>query len=111
MGSHASTIAAALGPDVRDEVPSAPAAEHVVAPADLNAAAEVLRAASEHGLRVVVWGSGSRQGIGHTVTPDVVLSTHRLNRILDWQPEDLTIVVVGKPAGVKATAEAPETGG
>ena len=27
------------------------------------------------------------------------------------KPEDLTIVVVGKPAGVKATAEAPETGG
>jgi hypothetical protein len=27
------------------------------------------------------------------------------------KPDDLTIVVVGKPDGVKATAEAPETGG
>jgi len=35
---------------------------------------------------------------------------HRVAKRL-LKPEDLTIVVVGKPDGVEATAEAPETGG
>ncbi len=52
-----------------------------------------LRTASEHGLHILLWGGGSHQGIGYPVVPDVVLSTARLNRVVDWQPEDLTIVV------------------
>lgn len=81
-----------MGPDARDEVPGAPDAEFVVAPSSMDEAARVLRTASDHGMPVVVWGSGSHSGFGYGVSPDVVISTHRLDRILDWQPEDLTIV-------------------
>jgi glycolate oxidase FAD binding subunit len=90
-GTHA--VEEALGPDVRNEIPGVPAADRVVAPTSLEAAARTLRTASEHGLRVLLWGGGSHQGIGYPVAPDVVLSTARLNRVVDWQPEDLTIVV------------------
>ncbi len=98
MAASGSNLAATLGPDVREELPDAPAADHVVAPASVEEAAATLRAAAVHGMRVLVWGGGSRQGLGYPVTPHVVVSTHRLSRILDWQPEDLTIVV---EAGVK----------
>lgn len=64
-----------------------------LAPADLEELAEVLDTAS--GLRspVLVWGGGTHQGLGHPVAADVVISTARLDRIVDWEPEDLTIVV------------------
>lgn len=93
-----STIIAALGPDVRDEVPEVPPADHVVAPDSLDAAGAVLRAASQHHLSVLVWGGGTHQGVGYPWQPDVVVSTHKLNQVVDWQPEDLTIVV---EAGMK----------
>lgn len=95
-----STIVAALGPDVRDEVPGVPTADHVVAPDSLDAASAVLRTASQHHLSVLAWGGGTHQGFGHPWQPDVVVSTHKLDRVVDWQPEDLTIVV---EAGMKVT--------
>jgi glycolate oxidase FAD binding subunit len=82
-----------LGPDVRDEVGPVPDADRVVAPASLEGAALVRRTAAEHGLRALVWGAGSHQGIGHPVDPDVVISTARLDRIIEWDPDDLTVVV------------------
>ena len=89
----AAAIATALGPDVRDEHPDAPPANRVIAPPSLDAAATALRAASDHSLRVLLWGGGTHQGIGYPVEPDVVLVTAQIDRVIDWQPEDLTIVV------------------
>jgi glycolate oxidase FAD binding subunit len=65
----------------------------VVAPPDLDAGAEVLRAASASATPVVFWGAGSHQGYGHRVDAELVISTARLDRIVDWQPDDLTVVV------------------
>jgi glycolate oxidase FAD binding subunit len=94
------TAAAALAPHV-ESVPdelraTAPAAEFVAAPETVEAAAEVLLAAARNGLSALVWGAGSHQGYGHPVSdPDVVLITTRMNRIVDWVPDDLTLVVEG----------------
>lgn len=76
-----------------DPIPGAPEAELIVAPSTAADAAQVLRFASDNGLAVLFWGGGTHQGYGHTVTPDIVVSTQALNQVVDWQPEDLTIVV------------------
>lgn len=80
---------------LRDALPSA---THVLAPASAAEMAEVLAAATDDGATVVPWGGGVHQGLGHRVYPDVIASTSRLDRILAWEPEDLTVVV---EAGVK----------
>jgi glycolate oxidase FAD binding subunit len=76
-----------------DPIPGAPDAEITVAPKDLADAATILRFAAQHRLRVLFWGGGTHQGIGHEVTPDVVMSSRALNRVIEWQVEDLTIAV------------------
>ncbi|MDE0168353.1 MAG: FAD-binding protein [bacterium] len=43
--------------------------------------------------RVRIIGGGTRLGIGHPFTPDTTLSTSGLDRIVDWEPDDLTVVV------------------
>lgn len=97
----AAAVAEALGEDVRDDHPEVPEADRVIAPSSLEAAALALRAASAHGLRVLVWGGGTHQGMGHPVDPDVVLVTTSLDESIDWQPDDLTIVV---GAGMRISA-------
>ncbi len=87
-----STVAA-LRRRLAADVPGAPAADVVVAPASVEEAAEALDAASEHGLRVLIWGGGTHQGYGNPVEPDMVLSTHRMARVVEWSAEDLTLVV------------------
>jgi glycolate oxidase FAD binding subunit len=76
-----------------DPIPGAPPVELTVAPADVDEAASILRFASNVGLRVLFWGGGTHQDIGNDSVPDVVMTTRRLNRIVDWQAEDLTVVV------------------
>lgn len=71
----------------------APDCDFAVAPADLAQAAAIMRVASEKSMRVLFWGSGAHQGYGYRVEPDIVMTTARLNRVVDWQPDDLTIVV------------------
>jgi glycolate oxidase FAD binding subunit len=81
--------------DVGDHVTAGvPGAEYVVAPDGADAAAEVLRVASEHRMRVLIWGGGTHQDYGHPVEdPDIVVLTSKMSGIVDWQPEDLTLVV------------------
>ncbi|MBI2760459.1 MAG: FAD-binding oxidoreductase [Chloroflexi bacterium] len=85
----------------RDVVEIAPAAEvdgvraHLaVAPGTPDEVARVLLAAREAGASVTPWGGGTSQRIG---TPperlDLILRTSRLNRILEWEPADLTACV------------------
>lgn len=70
-----------------------PPAEVALAPASLAEAAQVLRIATDHRMRVLIWGGGNHQGYGHRIYPDVVLVTTSLKRVEVWEPEDLTLVV------------------
>lgn len=79
-------------------VAGAPVVDHNVAPRTVEQAAGIMRAATDHRLRVLIWGGGTHQGHGYSVDADIVLSTHRLDRIVDWRDEDLTVVA---EAGVK----------
>ena len=69
-----------------------------VAPRSIDQAAAVMRAATDNDKRVLIWGGGTHQGHGYPIEADIVLSTHRLSEVVDWQPDDLTVVV---EAGVK----------
>lgn len=70
-----------------------PSADHRLAPETPEELAEVMAAATDAAAVVVPWGGGTHQGLGHRVYPDVVVSTRRLDRIVAWEPEDLTVVV------------------
>ena len=76
-----------------EPIPGAPDADITVAPASADDAAQVLAFAAEHALRVRFWGGGTHQGMGHRSEVDILLSTHRLNSIVDWQVDDLTVTV------------------
>ncbi|MEA3510144.1 MAG: FAD-binding oxidoreductase [Actinomycetota bacterium] len=93
-------------------------AEFVVAPSSLEEAAAVLGAASEAAVPVSFYGGGTHQGYGGGVQADLVVTSTRLNRIIEWQPDDLTVVVeAGVPiaeleseiAARRQTAVLPET--
>ena len=75
-----------------DPIDGAPEAEMTVAPRTIDETARILEAATQHRLSVLIWGGGTHQGMGGRVEPDVVLSTSRLNSLVDWQPDDLTVV-------------------
>ncbi|MFN2451313.1 MAG: FAD-binding oxidoreductase [Candidatus Dormibacteria bacterium] len=65
----------------------------VVAPADEAEVAAVLREAGGHGLAVTVRGSGSKLSWGAAPERcDVVLSTRRLNALVEHEPGDLVCV-------------------
>jgi len=76
-----------------DASPGMPPEATVVSPPDLDAAADIMRAASASTTPVLFWGSGEHQGYGYAVDAPIVLSTSRLNRLVDWQADDLTVVV------------------
>ena len=46
-----------------------------------------------HESRVRIIGGGTRLGLGYRFTPDATLSTSGLDRIVAWEPDDLTVVV------------------
>ncbi len=75
------------------EIPGAPPAEFSVAPSDPAHLGRLLSFASEHGLSVLPWGSGTHQGFGGRITPDIVVATSGLDGIHAWEPDDLTVVV------------------
>lgn len=89
---------APASPEIREQLPPA---RHHFAPETAEEAGSMLAAATASGAAVVPWGGGTHQGLGRRVAPDVVISTARLDRIVDWQPEDLTVVV---EAGVTVDA-------
>ncbi len=80
-----------VGDGLRTGVPEA---DFVVAPETPDAAAEILRVASENRLKVLIWGGGTHQGYGYDIADaEIVLLTTAMASIIDWQPEDLTLVV------------------
>ena len=93
-------------------------AAHVVAPSSLDEAAAILAAAAEAGMSTAFRGSGTHRGYGNPVSADLVITTTRLDAIVDWKPDDLTVVVqAGVPIDVleaeiatrRQTAVLPET--
>ena len=62
-------------------------------PGTVEELAETLSRASSEGRTVLVWGGGTHQGYGYPITPDLVLFTDRLATIVEWEPDDLTVVV------------------
>lgn len=101
-------------------IEGAPEVEHTVAPNSVEQAAEIMRAATDHEQKILIWGGGTHQGHGYPVDADIVLSTHRLTEVVEWIPDDLTLVVEAgaKVADVEAmlaekgqTAVLPETPG
>ena len=76
-----------------DPVDGAPSADFTVSPETGEDAAAVLRFAADHKLRVLFWGAGTKQDMGYRIEPDVVMTTHRLDQVVEWQEEDLTVVV------------------
>ena len=62
----------------------------VVAPPLVTDVARVVEVAASHGASIVPVGSGSTLAYS---TADIALSTHRLAGIIDYQPDDLTVVV------------------
>lgn len=93
-------------------------AEHVVAPSSSEEAASVLAAAAEAGIPTTFRGGGTHPGYGNPVSADLVITTTRLDAIVDWQSDDLTVVVqAGVPLDVleaeiatrRQTAVFPET--
>lgn len=72
---------------------NAPDADHVVAPQTIEQLEELLSWASEEGATVLPWGGGTHQGFGPMPEAQVLLSTAALNRVVAYEPEDLTLVV------------------
>lgn len=62
-------------------------------PGSAEEMAGALAEATKQKQSVLVWGGGTHQGMGYRVEPDVVIFTDRLNRLIDWEPDDLTVVV------------------
>ncbi|MDJ0662938.1 MAG: FAD-binding oxidoreductase [Acidimicrobiia bacterium] len=78
---------------VSDPVAGAPDADITLAPTSAEDAASVLGFAAEHSLPVRFWGGGTHQGMGYPVVADILMSTHRMSSIVDWQVDDLTVTV------------------
>lgn len=120
MTARVAGLASQFGELLIEAAPGMPSAELVVAPRSAAEAARVLDAASEHRLSVLIWGGGTHQGFGARIEPDLVVSTAALDRLIDWSPEDLTVVVeAGMPVadleellfGSGQTAVLPEAPG
>jgi glycolate oxidase FAD binding subunit len=64
----------------------------VCAPRSQEEAAAVLRQASEVSAAVVPWGGGSQQRLGmRPARYDVAMDLKRLNRVIEYEPADLTV--------------------
>lgn len=67
---------------------------YVLLPESEEDAAAALTAGARAGLAVAPWGGGTLQGLGYPPERlDAVLSLERLNRIVTYEPADLTISV------------------
>ena len=66
----------------------------VVLPTSTHEIQEVLNYASDSGLSVIPAGSGTKLGVGNPLEQvDLVLSTAKLDQVLEYEPADLTVTV------------------
>jgi len=60
----------------------------------LEQVSEILAFANREGLSIIPWGGGTRQHLGNLPrSVDVVLGLARLNRLVEYEPADLTVTV------------------
>lgn len=65
-----------------------------VTPSSVDQLAEVLTKADELGAAVIPWGAGSLMALGNLPNRyDLMLSTVKLDRMIEYEPADLTIAV------------------
>ena len=77
-------------------------AQAVVLPASVHEIQEVLNYAADSGLSVIPAGNGTKLGVGNPPDKvDLVLSTSRLDQVLEYEPADLTVTV---EAGIRLAA-------
>jgi len=66
----------------------------VVAPGTREEAAAVILHAAERGWAIVPFGAGTQMSLGNRPARyDLALSTRRMNRIVDYQPDDMTVTL------------------
>ncbi len=66
----------------------------VARPTTLDELATAMRLAAEAGAAIAPWGSGSRMALGYPPSRlDLVVSLERMNRVVAYDPADLTITV------------------
>ncbi len=71
----------------------------IVLPASVGEIQDILHYASEKGLSVMPAGAGTKLGIGNLASPtDIVLATTQLNKVVEYEPADLTVTI---EAGMK----------
>ncbi len=71
----------------------------IVLPASVGEIQEILQYASEKELSVMPAGAGTKLGIGNLAnTTDIVLATTQLNKVVEYEPADLTVTI---EAGMK----------
>jgi len=73
--------------------PASADADHALAPSDMAELARLLETASRNRSNLLIRGGGTHQGLGGRVDPEVVVTTSNLNRVISWEPDDLTLVV------------------
>lgn len=82
--------------------------EAAVFPNTIDEVSHLLAAADRDGKAVVPWGGGTAMTLGnHARACDLVIGTSRLNRVLEYEPSDLTVVV---EAGITLGALQEELG-
>jgi glycolate oxidase FAD binding subunit len=83
--------------------------EAAVVPGDESEVSRVLGLAWEEGLAVVPWGEGAHQSIGdRPVRYDLALELRRLNRLVEYEPADMTATA---QAGIRMTDLQAQLGG
>jgi glycolate oxidase FAD binding subunit len=80
-------------PAPNEIIQQVPPAGQVFQPESVEQLAQMMESATDAGAVVLPWGAGTHQGIGYPVFPDVVLSTRGLDRVVAYEPDDLTLVV------------------
>jgi glycolate oxidase FAD binding subunit len=68
--------------------------DHVFAPGDADEIARVLAECNAQQRTVIAWGGGTMQHLGALpARMDAVISTENLNRVVEYEPADLTVTV------------------
>jgi glycolate oxidase FAD binding subunit len=104
LGDHEILSGDTLSPQWKESLekaiaPSSPFPSYLLSPATQEALSEVVKRSGENHWVILPCGSGSKLNWGGLVkNPQLVVSTQRLNRIIDHAVDDLTVTV---ESGVK----------
>jgi glycolate oxidase FAD binding subunit len=93
-----------------DRVPDGVVARFFVEPRSIDEAADLLSSLRSAGLTAGFLGAGTHQGIGGRTQPDVMILASGLDRIIDFEPDDLTLVAEAGVPVMELEALAAERG-